>query len=173
MSCACSGFRIICLFSVFSTEVLLLAHLQTSVSKVRFRRLVRKFYYLRTCRLPYLRPVFKVWDGSFSHCIPTNLRRERVKGISGCQGRLSGAACSGLRSLTAVFRVFDSLYTRLRTLFDCIAYVEGSIPSFTFHKKRAGFASSFFMERVNRNAFVDASNFNGSRDSVLISSNFC
>lgn len=116
MSCACSGFRIICLFSVFSTEVLLLAHLQTSVSKVRFRRLVRKFYYLRTCRLPYLRPVFKVWDGSFSHCIPTNLRRERVKGISGCQGRLSGAACSGLRSLTAVFRVFDSLYTRIRTL---------------------------------------------------------
>ena len=29
------------------------------------------------------------------------------------------------------------------------------------------------MEQVNRNAFVDASNFNGSRDSVLISSNFC
>jgi hypothetical protein len=89
MPYACSDFRIICLFSVFSTEVLLLAHLQTSVSKVRFRRLVRKFYYLRTCRLPYLRPVFKVWDGSFSHCIPTNLRRERVKGISGRQGRLA------------------------------------------------------------------------------------
>ena len=82
MPCACSDFRIICLFSVFSTEVLLLAHLQTSVSKVRFRRLVRKFYYLRTCRLPYLRPVFKVWDGSFSHCIPTNLRRERVNRIA-------------------------------------------------------------------------------------------
>ena len=35
------------------------------------------------------------------------------------------------------------------------------------------FPKAHVMEQVNRNAFVDASNFNGSRDSVLISSNFC
>ena len=35
------------------------------------------------------------------------------------------------------------------------------------------FPKAHGMEQVNRNAFVDASNFNGSRDSVLISSNFC
>ena len=48
--------------------------LLTSAPGTHFRRLVRKFYSLRSCRLPYQRPVFGVWDGSFALCALADFR---------------------------------------------------------------------------------------------------
>ena len=46
--------------------------------------------------------------------IPGHSLLVETVGISRCQGRLR-RRCRGLRSLTAVFRVFCSVYTRIRT----------------------------------------------------------
>ena len=59
---------------------------------------------------------------------------ERVKGISGRQGRLR-RRCRGLHSLTAVFRVSVSHHTPgSEPSFD--TYVEGSIQSYRSNEKR-------------------------------------
>ena len=59
---------------MFGTEVLLLAHPRTSVPDAPFLRLGRKFYFLRTRGLPSRRPLFSVWDGSFTSCAPADFR---------------------------------------------------------------------------------------------------
>ena len=59
---------------------------------------------------------------------------ERVKGISGRQGSSSGYA-GAYASLTAVFRVSLSAYTRIRTLLVCIALVEASLLFSPLHAK--------------------------------------
>ena len=90
-------------------------------------------------QLPSLWSFFCIWDGSFSPLAPADFRPD------------------------GLFSVFGTEVSRLAIDY---AYVEGSIPSFTFHKKRAGKASSFFMEQVNKIVFIDASDYNGPRTLV-------
>ena len=61
-------------FPGFDTEVLLPACLLTSVLFARFQGLIRKFYALFPCRLPYFLPVFRVLDGSSMACAPSDFR---------------------------------------------------------------------------------------------------
>ena len=116
MLCAPADFRTGGLVSALGTEVLRLAHVQTSVP-------------------------------------------ERVKGISGRQGRLR-RRCRGLHSLTAVFRVSVSHHTPgSEPSFD--TYVEGSIQSYRSNEKRPV-----------RGVFIGAGEGNRTLDVSLGSSSF-
>ena len=74
MPCMRAEFRPRGPFSVFGTEVSCLACVQTSVPEAHFPCLGRKFYALHTCRLPYQRLFFRVWDGSFLPCMRPDFR---------------------------------------------------------------------------------------------------
>ena len=72
--CVPPDFRTGGLFSAFRTEVSFLTYLLTSVPEARFLHLARKFHSLRTSWLPYRRPVFCIWHGSFIPCVPPDFR---------------------------------------------------------------------------------------------------